>query len=264
MTTADSRAQAVRAIENAMAHLDEALFQLDRLPAYDPSAIGYVAHATTSYLAVNEATLDLLAEALRDHPNPEVRKWMDGLRHLAIMIHHSVGRLVHVSPSELPLKLEHVNLPVLMHRACDYYQSTAERKRLTVNCQSIGEAPPAWADRVAVAVVADNLLANAVKFSDPGGTILVQITPGPGGVVCSVRDHGPGISPSDHVRLVERGVTMGSPTAPGEPSTGFGLAIAKEFIERMGGKLWSESDPKHGTCFSFRLPYGAPGGSNPR
>ena len=88
--TADSRAQAVHAIENAMAQLDEALFQLDRLPAYDPSVIGFVAHATTNYLAVNEAALDLLGHALADHPNPEVWKWIDGLRHLAVMIHHTV------------------------------------------------------------------------------------------------------------------------------------------------------------------------------
>jgi signal transduction histidine kinase len=264
MMTADSRAQAVQAIEKAMAHLDEALFQLDRVPAYDSSAIGFVAHATNNYLAVNEAALDLLAHALTDHPNPEVRTWIDALRRLAVMIHHTVGRLVHVSPSELPLKLEHVHLPVLMQRACDYYRGNAERKRLTISCQSIGEVPPAWADRVAVSVVADNLLSNAVKFSDQGGTILVEITPGPGGVACSVRDHGPGLSPSDQARLIQRGVSPGSTPTEGEPSTGFGLAISKEFIERMGGKLWSESGPERGTCFSFRLPYHDAGGSRPR
>jgi signal transduction histidine kinase len=264
MMTADSRAQAVKAIENAMAHLDEALFQLDRLPAYDASAIGFVAHATNNYLAVNEATLDLLAHALRDHPNAEVEKWLEGLRHLAILIHHTVGRLVRVAPSDFPLKPDYMDLPLLMRRACDYYRSTAGQKRLTISCESIGEVPPAWADRVAVAVVADNLLSNAVKFSHPGGEIQVRITPGPGGVVCSVRDYGPGLSPSDQARLVQRGVTPGATPTEGEPSTGFGLAIAKEFIDRMGGKLWSESDPQRGTCFSFRLPYHDPGASRPR
>ena len=134
-----------------MARLQEALFQLDRLPAHDPSAIGFVAHATNSYLAVNEATLDLLEDALRDHPNAEVGKWLDGLRHLAILIHHTVGRLVRASPDEFPLKPDYMDVPLVMQRACDYYRSVAERKRLTISCQAIGEVPPVWADRVAVA-----------------------------------------------------------------------------------------------------------------
>ena len=264
MVTGDSRAQAMHAIENAMAHLEEALFQLDRLPAYDPSAVGFVAHATNSYLAVNEATLDLLTNALRDHPNAEVEKWLDGLRHLAILIHHTVGRLVRAAPDEFPLKPDYMNLPLLMQRACDYYRSIAVGKRLTLSCQAIGEVPPAWADRVAVAVVADNLLSNAVKFSDPGGAIEVQVTPGPGGVVCSVRDHGRGLSPDDQARIVQRAVIRSPTPVAAEPSTGFGLAIVKEFLERMGGKLWVEGEPGQGACFSFRLPYHDPGGSRPR
>jgi signal transduction histidine kinase len=261
--TTDSRAQAVQAIENAMADLEEALVQLDRLPAHDASAIGFVAHATNSYLAVNEATLDLLTHALRDHPNAEVGKWLDGLRHLAILIHHTVGRLVRVAPSDFPLKPAYMNLPLLMQRACDYYRNLAERKRLTLICQTIGEVPPAWADRVAVAVVADNLLSNAVKSSDAGSAIEVRVTPGPGGVICSVRVHGPGLSPFDHAGTVQP-VTPSSTPLAAEPPTDFGLAIAKEFVERMGGKLWSESEPGQGTSFMFRLPYHDREGSRPR
>jgi signal transduction histidine kinase len=41
----------------------------------------------------------------------------------------------------------------------------------------------------------------------------------------------------------------------GEAASGFGLTIAKEFVERMGGKLWVESEPGRGACFSFRLLY---------
>jgi signal transduction histidine kinase len=256
MTTPDARAHVAQAIENAKAELDEALSELDRVPAFDSAAIGFVAHAMNNYLAVTEATLNLVKNALRDHPDREVVTWLEGLGHVAQLMHHTVGRLLRVSaPAEFALKPDHVNLPLLMRRACDYYGRSAARKQLQIVCRSVGNVPLAWADRVAVAVVADNLLSNAVKFSNVGGEIQVQIMAGPGGVVCSVRDRGPGLSAIDQTRLFQRGVTLGAAPTAGEPSTGFGLAVAKDFVDRMGGKLWCESEPGQGACFSFRLPY---------
>jgi signal transduction histidine kinase len=146
-----------------------------------------------------------------------------------------------------------------MERVCDYYRSSARQKQLDITCRPIGELRPVWADRVVVAVVADNLLSNAVKFSKPGGQIVVQLVPGPGGVVCSVHDHGPGLTHLEQARLLRSNGRAGTTPTAGEPSSGFGLVIAKEFIERMGGRLWVESEPGHGACFFFRLPYRSEG-----
>jgi two-component system, sensor histidine kinase and response regulator len=254
--TIDARANAVESIETAIAHLADALAELDRMPTGDKTTVGYVAHALNNYVSVSEATLDLLSNALQGHPNPEVTTWLTGLRHLGTMMHHTVGRLVHAStPGDFPFKLEYLNLPTLIRRACDYYRGSAERKQLELVCRPVGEIPLAWADRVAVAVVVDNLLSNAVKFSMPGGTIVVQILPGPGGVVCSVRDQGPGLTSEEQARLFKRGVKLSPVPTAGEPSSGYGLSIAKELIDRMGGRLWSESEIGQGTVFSFRLPY---------
>jgi signal transduction histidine kinase len=263
METTDSHLSVAQSIEHAMAHLAEALDQLDRVPPQDRSTIGYVAHAINNYLSVNDATLALIAEVLADHPHPEVVTWMEGLHRLGAMMQHTLGRLLRASaPAEFPLKPEFVNLVVLMKRACDFYQSAAVAKQLSIVCRSVGDIPSVWADRVAVAVVADNLLSNAIDFSLPGGEILVQIVAGPGGVVCSVLDRGPGLTPLEQARLFARAVTAGSTPIENEPPAGFGLQIAKEFIDRMGGRLWSESHAGQGTCFYFRLPYrpdGSPG-----
>jgi signal transduction histidine kinase len=254
MKTSDSRDEATASIEIAIDYLAHALAQLDRLPAGDASAIGVVGHVVNNYLAVSEATLDLLSQALRDHPNPEVGGWLTGLRHLGELMHHALSRLAETStPAQLPLILEEVNLPRLMGRACDYYQPSAERKAVEIVCRTSGEIPGAAGDRVAVAVVADNLLSNAVKFSPSGGRISVEILPGPGGVVCSVRDQGPGLSRTEQTWLFQQGVRPGS----GAPSHGYGLSIVKELIDRMQGRVWYESDPTTGSCFSFSLPYAA-------
>ena len=109
------------------------------------------------------------------------------------------------------------------------------------------------ADRVAVAVIADNLLSNAVKFSSVGGEIEVQIMADADEVVCTVRDHGSGMSEIDQARFLQRSAALGGTDDLNEPA-GFGLRLCKDFLDRMNGALTIESEPGRGARISFRLP----------
>jgi signal transduction histidine kinase len=260
MHSDDPRVHAAESIQYAIQELSEALVSLDRIPMEDKALVAWVAHAMDNYLSVNEATLNLVEQAIAPHPSRELATWIEGLRQLGNLMHHTVGRLVRTSAAaEFPLKPEYVNLPLLMARACDHHRPGAAQKGLDITCRSMGEVPLAWADRVAVAVVADNLLSNAVGVSRPGGDIQVDVVPGPGGVMCSVRDHGPGLTPLQQAMLFHGDVAGGPMASAGEPATRRGLAVAKDFVDRMGGRLWCESQLGEGTCFSFRLPYHAEG-----
>lgn len=255
MATRDARVQVAESIGNAIGELSEALAELDRMPA-DESLVGFVAHAMDNYLSVTKATLGFVERAIGDHPNREIAVWLEGLRHLGTLMQHTVERLLRTPTStEFPLRLDYVNLPLLLQRACDYHRPSAARKQLAITCRRVGDVPAAWADRVGVAVVANNLLSNAIQLSDPGGEVVVQIMSGPGGVVCSVCDHGRGLTFLEHARLFEHADSPGAMPAEGDPSLGHGLAIAKELVDHMGGRLWAESQTGHGTCFFFRLPY---------
>jgi len=255
MTGRDPRLLVADLIENAAMELYNALAELDRVPVYDNSVIGLVAHAMNNYLSVSAAAYDLIERAIPDPPR-DVATWLEGLRHLGTLMRHTVDRLVRDSPPDkFPLKPEEVDVTILMERACEYYRPRAREKHLEIVCRTVGEVPPAWVDRVAVAIVADNLLANAVRFSDPGGEIVIQVMAGPGGVVCSVRDHGPGLTFFDQAKLFEYAATPGALPINIDAATGHGLAIAKHLIDRMDGKLWAESEPGKGASFFFRLPY---------
>jgi signal transduction histidine kinase len=255
MTTRDPRLHVAESIENAVAELSNALAELDRIPVYDHSVIGLVAHAMNNYLSVSDATLGLIERAIPDPPR-EVATWFEGLRHLGTLVQHTVDRLLCATPpEEFPLKAEYVNVSRLMERACEYYRPRARDKQLEIVCRTVDEVPPAWADRVAVAIVADNLLANAVRFSCPGSQILVQVMPGPGGVVCCVRDHGRGLTFLEQARLFEHAAAPGPLPTDVDAATGHGLAIAKQLVDRMSGRLWAESEPGHGASFFFRLQY---------
>ena len=252
----------IRSIESAKADLNRALAELDRLPTFDPTAVAFVAHAMSNYMHVNEAVLDQLRSALAGHPDPEVNGWLGALQHVTEMAAQTVGRLLRVyEPERMPLKFEYARLERLMERACAYHQASAAAKQVEIICRYPGDLPDVWCDRVAVAVIADNLLSNAVKFSPTGHRVHVTLEPGPGGIVSSVRDYGPGLTPLMQVRAFERGEVPGHPGPPSEHPGGLGLLVAKAFVERMHGRLWSESEPGKGATFSFRVPY-APLGEN--
>jgi signal transduction histidine kinase len=242
-------------IELARLNLDRALTELEQIPVSNPTTLGLGVHALNNYLNITEVTAELLQLSLRDYPNPEVRTWLEGLRHMTDVMHHTVGRLLHASaPGDFPLKFELVNVSAIMRRACDYHRRIAERQQVSVTLQSVGEVLPAWADKIAVAVVADNLLSNAVGVSREAQAVQVQIMSEPGYVLCSVRDHGPGISRRDQENLFRIDRLPGPEVE--DSSRGFGLLLAWDFMDRMRGSLQCESEPGRGACFTFRVPVG--------
>lgn len=227
----DARTRTVASISKAKAELDRALTELDAVRPLDPTVVGLVAHAMSHYTTVTTATVEMLELTLSDHSDPNVAMWLDGIAHAANLMQHFVGRLVEVTPpTDFPLKPDYINLHQLMQRTCEYYRRRADPQGVGIAIETEGTLPLVWADRVAVAVIASNLLSNAVEVSPSGSRVRVRMKREPGAVVCEVRDAGPD----------ER---------PGEPH----LAIAREFIRRLGGDLWSAREAGKGATWSFRL-----------
>ena len=243
------------AIAQAQAALDAALAELQKLPAFDPGSVAFAAHALNNYLTVIAAGVELALARLADHPDAELRGWLEGTQHATSLMAPLVGQLTSTAaPAGAPLRFEAFDLPTLVRRACSYYRRVADRKAIRLAVGPAAGVPPVRADRVAVAAVLDNLLSNAVKYSPPGTTVEVQVQGEGDSVVCAVRDSGPGLSPEDQAQLFRRGVRLTPTPTGGEPSSGYGLAVAKELVDALGGRIWCKSAVGQGSCFAFRLP----------
>jgi signal transduction histidine kinase len=100
-----------------------------------------------------------------------------------------------------------------------------------------------------------NLLSNAAKFCQPGqGRIEIALSEQPGALRVDVRDNGPGIDPADHEAVFDKFRQVGDTLIAKPQGSGLGLHISRQIVEHFGGRMWVESAPGQGACFSFTLP----------
>ena len=110
------------------------------------------------------------------------------------------------------------------------------------------------ADPNSLDLILRNLIQNAVKFTDPGGTVMVAAQEESDAVTVRVQDNGVGIPPDVQQMLLSGQSGYTSLGTANEKGTGLGLGLCKEFVERNGGKIWLTSQPDEGTTFYFTLP----------
>jgi signal transduction histidine kinase len=116
-----------------------------------------------------------------------------------------------------------------------------------------GALPRVRGDADRLRQLVDNLISNAIKYSDSGGEVQVDARADDGHVVVRVRDTGPGIHPEHHAQIFEK---FGRAAGSTKPGTGLGLFLARSFAEAHGGSLRVESEAGQGAVFLLRLPVG--------
>jgi len=115
------------------------------------------------------------------------------------------------------------------------------------------ELPPGHGDGRGLTQVLINLVGNAIKFTD-AGEVVIKAEANNGAFHVSVRDTGPGISAADQAKLFQEFQQADNAITKKKGGTGLGLAISKRIIEMHGGRIWVESQPGHGSTFTFTLP----------
>jgi PAS domain S-box-containing protein len=111
-----------------------------------------------------------------------------------------------------------------------------------------------YADRNMIRSVLQNLITNAIKFSEAGKTIIISSKALKDQIQVSVKDNGIGLSKEDLNKLFRIDVYFSNKGTADENGTGIGLILCKEQVDLNGGKIWAESELGKGTIFHFTLP----------
>jgi two-component system phosphate regulon sensor histidine kinase PhoR len=112
----------------------------------------------------------------------------------------------------------------------------------------------AWADPQACEQILSNLLDNAIKYTEPGGSLALRIGGDDRRVRVDVADSGMGIPERDLGRIFERFYRVDRARSRSQGGTGLGLAIVKHLVQSLGGEIRVESQLGRGSTFSFTLP----------
>ena len=102
------------------------------------------------------------------------------------------------------------------------------------------------------------MVSNAIKFSSPGGQIILGLGAGPDVVEVFVQDTGQGIAADDLDKVFASYEQTKTLATAGEHGAGLGLSIAKKLVEQHGGEIWVDSRPGVGSRFTFSLPRAEP------
>jgi len=168
----------------------------------------------------------------------------------------------------MEVKPHFVNMKELVYKSILIHQSQAQIKDITIESK-LADDTFSYCDSEMVLTVIRNLISNAIKFTQIGGSVEIGLSDitlysennnikffddSKPMKVFYIKDNGIGIPTSRISKIFSVGNYKGTKGTSFEPGTGLGLIICKEFIEHHGGKIWAESAESVGTTFFFSLP----------
>ena len=170
-------------------------------------------------------------------------------RHLLALI-DDVLDISRIEAGTIPISSEPVPVEETLSEVVAFVEPTAAERRIGIERQpSSGAEPHVWADRQRLKQVLLNLVSNAVKYNNDGGTVTIGWQRVAGDRLrIHVDDTGPGLAPDQLGRLFTPFERLGAEHT-GVEGTGIGLALSKRLVEQMGGEIGVESEDGKGSRF---------------
>jgi NtrC-family two-component system sensor histidine kinase KinB len=145
-----------------------------------------------------------------------------------------------------------VGVDLLVQKAMQPFHEQAEQHDVNLSAQIPEDLPPVRADATKITWVLTNLIANALRYTDPDGQIHLSADRVGNRVALSVADTGTGIPLEVQSKIFDKFVQVAGERATG--GSGLGLAISREIVNAHGGAIWVDSTPGEGSTFTFTLP----------
>jgi signal transduction histidine kinase len=228
-----------------------ALKRLDRMKS---EFVATVSHDLRTPLTTIQGYIELLPRAgpLNEQQQDFINRAHDSIQAITELI----GDLLDIGRIEagFNLEMEPCNLIQVIEEAIRNIQPQAGAKLQDLRWKPPGTLPLVRGNTHTLRQVMDNLLNNAVKYTQEGGRIEVSASHDEGHIVVHVADTGIGIPLEQQPYIFNKFYRVESAETAGVTGSGLGLAIVKAVIEKHNGRVWVESKPGLGSTFSFVLP----------
>jgi PAS domain S-box-containing protein len=219
--------------------------------------LGIVAHDLRNPLGA----ILMYASALRKGgpaAGPGASRPADLIERAASRMNRLIGDLLDVTRLEagrLSVEPERVPAARVVADALDAQKAVAAASSCALDAELAPDLPDVWADRDRLLQIFENLVGNALKFTDPGGRITIGATPRDGELMFWVGDTGHGMSAEEVAHVFDR---FWQARKADRRGAGLGLPIVKGIVEAHGGRIWVVSTPDRGSTIFFTLPAAPP------
>lgn len=195
------------------------------------------------------------AELLLRDARPEQRSGLEHIQGGGRRLLATVDNLIDLTQLEdRTLRGRPMDLPALLNQAVEASRAAATDRQITLSLVIPDEAlPPAMVDGWATRRIIDNLIANGIKFTEPGGSVEVSTRRVSGGIGVTIKDTGAGMPPEVLGQIGEPFFQADTGVARRYEGMGTGLALSLRLAAVMGAKLSFDSTPGTGTAATLLL-----------
>lgn len=249
--------QAYHKLNLVLEELQKTNEELKKLNQQKNQFLGMAAHDLRNPLTVISGYSDMLIGIPGEKTDEKLVKILQRIKSSSTMMLQLINDLLDISVIEsgtVSLHLAPVDLPLLIQENLALLRNLANQKKIELKFSHPDSFPKVNCDANKVTQILNNLVSNAIKFSEVGSSIEIALTLSDKAAILSVKDFGMGLSDQAKERLFQPFSKSNSTGTAGEKGTGLGLAIVHKIVTEHKGKIWVESEAGKGATFYVALP----------
>ena len=244
---------------NSYTSLKEKMKEIESLDKIKSEFTSLVSHELRTPLTAMRESIDFMLDGSTGEITQDQKKFLTITKKNVDRLTQLINEVLDFSKltsKKFELKIEKANINDLIDSAVNTYKAEAEHKGLSlVTRLEATNGLSVWTDTDSVIRILTDLINNAVNFTAKGGvTVFTEKDETSNLVKVYVEDTGIGIRQEDIAKLFQPFVQVGDKKDRKAGTTGLGLAICRETIEQLGGRIWAESEFGKGSRFCFIIP----------
>jgi two-component system phosphate regulon sensor histidine kinase PhoR len=256
VTSNDEIASLATSINQMAERLASDIDRLTKLEHVRSQFLGNVSHELRTPIFSIQGFIETLLDGAMDDPTVN-RSFLEKAHKHATRLNSLLNDLIEISrieSGEMKMSFRFFALQEFLEGCAEEFATEAQAREISFSLfSSLPADYQVQGDRDRVRQVLTNLVDNAVKYTDPGGSIVLRTVQEKGFCRIEVEDTGCGIAPEHHARIFERFYRADKDRSRDVGGTGLGLAIVKHIVEAHGGSIGLKSIPGKGSAFFFTL-----------
>ena len=230
--------------------------KLRRLERIRREFVANVSHELKTPLTVIQACADTLTDGAIEDPEP-ARRFLNRIDEQCGRLAELINDMLDLARIEAGTEIverEDVDLERVLRECMAQMEDIAVSNQLSMTVELFGPPLTIQSDLTSIRALVGNLADNAIKYTQPGGSVALELDRDGDNAVIRVRDTGIGIDREHINRIFQRFYRVDSARSRDSGGSGLGLAIVKHLTQQLGGSIKVESDLGTGTTFTVVLP----------